>query len=78
MRNLTPHAAVVNIQVITNISPLLITGEVSGENISPDELKQYGMKINNMFQVTGKDTVDCMKKLKKKMDKISEVLRHDD
>jgi hypothetical protein len=75
MRNLTPHAAVVNIQVITNISPLLITGEVSGENISPDELKQYGMKINNMFQVTGKDTVDCMKNLKKKMDKISKVLR---
>ena len=78
MRNLTPHAAVVNIQVITNISPLLITGEVSGENISPDELKQYGMKINNMFQVTGKDTVDCMKKLKKKMDKISKVLRDDE
>ena len=75
MRNLTPHAAVVNIQVITNISPLLITGEVSGENISPDDLKQYGMKINNMFQVTGKDTVDCMKNLKKKMDKISKVLR---
>tara|TARA_R110000744_G_scaffold153269_2_gene267670 strand:+ start:1527 stop:1760 length:234 start_codon:yes stop_codon:yes gene_type:complete len=75
MRKLAPHAAIVNIQVITNISPLLITGEVSGDNISPDELKQYGMKINNMFQVTGKDTVECMKNLKNKMDKISKVLR---
>jgi hypothetical protein len=72
-RNLSPHKAIVNIQVLTSVHPLMLTGECSGNTMSFEELKKYGISPSTILSVSGKDTSECIKKLKPKLEEIKEI-----
>lgn len=73
MRNLSPQKAIVQIQVITSIHPLMFTGECKGSSMSLEELGKYGIPSSIILSVSGKDTVECVKSLKPKLEKIKEM-----
>ena len=73
MKNLSPHKAIIQIQVITSVHPMMYTGECKGSSMSLEELNKYGIPANMILAVSGKDTVECVKSLKPKLAKIKEL-----
>jgi hypothetical protein len=72
-RNLSPHKAIVHVQIITSVHPLMHTGECSGNAMSFEELKKYGVPPSTILSVSGMDMSECIKKLKPKLEEIKEM-----
>ena len=72
-RNLAPHKAIIQVQILTSVHPLMRTGECSGNAMSLEELKRYGVSPSTILSVSGKDTSECIKKLKPKLEEIKEI-----
>lgn len=62
---------------MTTTGELMLTGEVSSDRVPPEELKKYGVQPDNLFGITGKDQVECIKKLKTKLEKINRIMNDD-
>lgn len=61
----TPHKAIINISC--SVYPVLSTGELSGQIVSRNELKNFGVS-NKLLEITGSSLEDCLEKLKLKME----------
>ena len=69
--------AIINVRVMTTAGELMLTGEVSPDRIPPEDLKKQRVKPDNLFAITGKDQVECIKKLKTKLEKINRIMNDD-
>jgi len=73
MKNLSPHKAIVQVQIVTSIHPLMLTGECKGSGMPLEELQRYGITPSTITSVSGKDMSECVKKLKGKLEKVKEI-----
>jgi len=61
-----PHVAVLSVQL--EVCELDQIGQCSGKIVSPKELKEKGVETNFILQVSGWDKMDCINKLKHRLD----------
>lgn len=65
-----PHKAVINISF--SICPVEATGEVSGQNVSRQQLQSDGLK-HKLMEVKGATYVACVEELKSLLEKITKI-----
>jgi hypothetical protein len=65
-----PHKAVINISF--SICPVEATGDVSGQNVSRQQLQSDGLK-HRLMEVKGSTYGDCVANLKDLLDKITKI-----
>lgn len=66
MPNSSPHKAVILLRI--EVHEVLPTNECSGNPISRDILKEYGLDTKMTVSVDGFDMDNCLAKLKEKID----------
>lgn len=65
-----PHKAVINISF--SICPVEATGDVSGQNVSRQQLQSDGLK-HRLMEVKGSTYVACVEELKILLEKITKI-----
>ena len=65
-----PHKAVINISF--SICPVEATGDVSGQNVSRQQLQSDGLK-HRLMEVKGSSYEDCVEELKTLLEKITKI-----
>lgn len=65
-----PHKAVINISF--SICPVEATGDISGQNVSRQQLQSDGLK-HRLMEVKGSTYVACVEELKTLLEKITTI-----
>lgn len=69
MSEKSPHKAILLLKLEVH-DIIAKTGECSGNPVTNDKLKEYGLKASETFTVDGQDMDDCLRKVRDIVDRI--------